>query len=1082
MPPFDVSARISVENAFTQPLNKLEKDAKSAEDALKKLGTATNFSQGGAATPPNMGSLMSQIDQMKAQAAQLQNSYKEMLPKPEGPNAFVSSLTQVQSGMSGVIGIVGKFIPVLAGAFTIAGIKNLVMDLTELGLVADQASARFVAFSGGAISAARNMELMDAAVGNAMSRMDKMSMISRIMSLDLADSAEEAANIAEMALVLGAAGASATDRISNFTRMLSTGVVRGLASYGINVQEAKKRANELMIANNGMTKQEATSAAVLEFSAKKMQQVEQAGGKAATATREYGSAWADLRLALAEKISPVIEPVIRGAVNLVSGGAKAVEEIGKTGAIDAAVKAREDLEQADAALAAAEAKWQEGLADPNAPLLTYKMMLDKARDDKEAALILYQIAKAALGSAEDFASLAANTQKLNQELKESESALAYQKAINELVDKSSGINALSASLGTLSQTMTDMSKGTPEMPKIGANVLAVDTVAIREYISAVRLVDPVLAALAAKTLVTVDSLDAQQRAIINTATSMSDHNAALQLLAAKTLGAGASILDLINKFDSLPSAVQSAINGIGGFTAALTALEEKANMNVSVGVVVSGMASALSEVDSLALSVAGIVSPAQLDQFRGQMRSDLENYYANVGAVDKFEMDAGKARHLDYWKGIVDNTKDALKDQEKAVKDHNAEMKKLETETSGRIKSVLAEGLKVTPTQAMATALGTYADQGLESARRLQAIAERGRAELKRHPDWAGFLKIPEDILNGSDLALKAWAAQTKEDVADLSRPDLINWDAFIGDYKKQLDKETAQGLTMDIALGKIKEAGLLGGSEEEARKRIAQKLGIGEPSITFDSEFKVNEGAGGQIITDVLAGKPALEVPVELKVLNSTILDRLDKLNNPPPIPEPPTTSLTPTGTAFKQPPLPEPTVTPAERAEYDRKRRQLLEGGSEIPQPPPPVKALTPTTFGLINTVPPVPPTPLPVPPKAPVLGYPDIDITKMPDKSAEFGTQGRKWLEWTVKGWDQGMPDIDLGSSFIHGLDSAGVESRDQFENAGKQFGHLVGGAFSKAVIEDVKGARNDIAWVIAPAVAEILKSGNKGREMP
>jgi hypothetical protein len=1088
MPPFDVSARITVEDAFSGPLDKLIAKSKEANLSLGQVGTGGGM--------PGGSLFMNQMQNLQLQSKDIASEFSALGQGGAGGGlgGVAAGAGQASLAMGGLMGTVGKLIPGLMALGTIVGIKNLISDLTELGLTAEQISARFTAFSGGAIQAATNMAAMDTAVGNAMSRMDKMAMISRIMSLDLADSAEQAAEVAKMALILGAAGASASDRISNFTRMLSTGVVRGLAAYGINVQEVKKRSNELMIINADMTKQEATSAAMLEFAAAKMAQVEAAGGKAATTTREFGSAWEDLKLAVAEKISPIIEPVIVKAKEIVEGGSKSIEAAGRIGAIDRAVEARKKLEAADEELAAAEAKFNEEQASrPYGATVNVQSWLKTATETRDAALAAYAIAKASLGVGTDFANLAMNITEANFALSKSDVALAYQAAINDLVSKSSGVLALGASLGTLSQSLKDLGAGVQAMPKIGDNILAIDTGGLMEYIATVRSLNPLMQETSDKALAQVGSFDAQQRAILATATAMQDHNAALELLAEKTLGAGASISDLISKFDTLPGPVRTAINEIGGFTAALEAMQDKARQPISLGIRVTGMSQALSEVDTLALGVAGIVDPAQLTQFRDQMRSDLESYYASVGNIDKFELDAGKARHLDYWKDIIKNTQDYQKKDEQAAKDHNAEMQKLETSTRSNIQSVMSEGLKVTPAQMLATAQGTYADQALESVRRLQAIAERGRAELKKHPDWAGFLQIPPNILSGSDLALQTWAAQMKEDVSDLSQPGLINWDAFIEGYRKKLDKETAKGITMDMALTKIKDAGLLSGSDEERRKRVAQMLGISEPSVTFDTYFKPDEKAYGTLISDVLGGRKAAEIPAEIKLTNPEVLDRLEKLNNGSFIPIPPANATAPpSGAAYKFATMPEPELTPAEKAEYNRKKRQLLESGSEIPQPPPMPNPYVgfipqpppPSALGFFNTPygPPTPPTPLPSLPKPGQLGYADIDITKMGDQSAPFMNQGKKWLEWTAKGWDQGMPDLNLGSSFIQGLDSASVESRDQFEGAGKNLGHMVGGAFNKAVLEDVKDTRHDLAWLIAPAVAEILKSSNKGREMP
>ena len=129
-------------------------------------------------------------------------------------------------------------------------------------------------------------------------------------------------------------------------------------------------------------------------------------------------------------------------------------------------------------------------------------------------------------------------------------------------------------------------------------------------------------------------------------------------------------------------------------------------------------------------------------------------------------------------------------------------------------------------------------DAALESARRLNAIAERGREELAKHADWAGALKIPPDILAGSEEGLKAWAAKTSEDVQNLTRPDLINWDAFLANWDQGLLDEAAKSRTMDQALDMLVKCGRVGPeAKAAAKKKIEEMFGAG-PEITFASFF----------------------------------------------------------------------------------------------------------------------------------------------------------------------------------------------------------------------------------------------------
>ena len=150
------------------------------------------------------------------------------------------------------------------------------------------------------------------------------------------------------------------------------------------------------------------------------------------------------------------------------------------------------------------------------------------------------------------------------------------------------------------------------------------------------------------------------------------------------------------------------------------------------------------------------------------------------------------------------------------------------------------------------TGLGQYQDAPLESVRRLDAIIQRGFSELSAHPDWAALLEIPADVLSGGEDALRAWAIQTRDSVANLARPDLINWDAFVAEFARQKEEATAKALTLDIAVGKLAQAGLLApGNEASAKMQIAQMLGLDTPEIAaasiaqgFQTAFDANNPA----------------------------------------------------------------------------------------------------------------------------------------------------------------------------------------------------------------------------------------------
>jgi hypothetical protein len=340
---------------------------------------------------------------------------------------------------------------------------------------------------------------------------------------------------------------------------------------------------------------------------------------------------------------------------------------------------------------------------------------------------------------------------------------------------------------------------------------------------------------------------------------------ALKLLAQAALGGSSDVMDLVQNYQKLPPEVQAAADKLGLFSNAVAYLKNQAAGGVTVDVSVNGLDAALQEIDRMSLSLAGIMDPAAIRQFNYNARQEATAHWNSMGQIDKFGMDLEKATILGGLQDIVTATVNNHKTLEQEAANHYTNLATSATELTGKITTALKSGSEVTAADMLASQAGTYQDAALESAKRLQAVAERGFAEIKAHPDWAAALKIPPEVLAGTDIGLKAWAAKTKIDVTDLARPDLIDWPAFIRQMEDQLNREAAQGITIDRAVVELKSAGLLQGmSEEERKKKVAKLMGIEDPSITIESLFK-DTTKKGDLVTQYLAGKSAEEVPAKL-------------------------------------------------------------------------------------------------------------------------------------------------------------------------------------------------------------------------
>lgn len=137
--------------------------------------------------------------------------------------------------------------------------------------------------------------------------------------------------------------------------------------------------------------------------------------------------------------------------------------------------------------------------------------------------------------------------------------------------------------------------------------------------------------------------------------------------------------------------------------------------------------------------------------------------------------------------------------------------------------------------------IGEYVDKWDEDARRLDAIAARGFAELEAHPDWAGILKIPENVLRAGEDALKSWAQQTSEDVRNLFRPDLLvdNLDAAVRAVEEYLQQQAARETSIEMITRAAIEKGV---TPEDAKMMVADMFG--------DTEL-----AGETMATNVIGG-----------------------------------------------------------------------------------------------------------------------------------------------------------------------------------------------------------------------------------
>jgi len=241
--------------------------------------------------------------------------------------------------------------------------------------------------------------------------------------------------------------------------------------------------------------------------------------------------------------------------------------------------------------------------------------------------------------------------------------------------------------------------------------------------------------------------------------------------------------------------------------------------------------SALSGILSGLVAQKDVLSAAEITSAYSKARDQAEGFYFWLEGADE----ASKALYISNWK-------DAFLEEGVLRRESIRERERLESEAAraseqrlkslqNTIQTVLQRGREVKPFDFALTEAGIYEDAPLENARRLQAIVERGFSELDAHPDWAGILQIPQEILTGSEIQLKQWAATTEQAVSNLADPSRINWDAFLREFQKQMEFEAGQEAVIAEAMKRLTEAGLIGGFKKaDVKRQLEVAVGKKDP------------------------------------------------------------------------------------------------------------------------------------------------------------------------------------------------------------------------------------------------------------
>ncbi|GAB4565366.1 MAG: hypothetical protein Kow0047_15910 [Anaerolineae bacterium] len=876
-----ITGQLVAENEFTPVLRELEQEAQQAQDSLSRIDDSID-SQSARSKIEQINQAIDELHQKAAAGKNIKAADIERLRDlADWLSAQRAGLDEIEQGaqrargsFSELLGAVRRAQAAMLGFFGAFATSKLIaftMELVRAGAQAQMVGRIFqnVARQAGIAGDQLIAEMSRAAEGT-IDQTRLMIIANRALMAGGAELADKLPKLLEIAR----AASLATGQDINFVfDTLVRGIVKAspllidnadiYIRIGDAVEEWAEKQGKAVDRLTETERRVAIANAVIEQGTRFIQQFGLDGETAADQLQSLPAAIEDVKSALGELALQI------GVVQVLEDLADALRVLAGTDELTQAIRQMDRL-----------IKELEELGGQGAAVYflnqVYDIYLSRLPDDQKAdALRALNVEieramtnfQAAGGGMADFGT--AEEEAAEKAARAREELEAFNRALREAQMAASSVDALQTKLGQLAAQLDAMAAGLPRMPEIGAALGEIDTGALRAYLAELARVRPEMQSAVEATLRHVDAVEAAQRELIRHAESARTAGGALHYLASETMGASNSALDLIRNYDRLSPVLQSAVDHIADAATMLSLLRREAERPIAPDVRLQELESGMRQIDSMMLRLAGILPADRIREMWSRALTEYQAYFQSQGEVTEFEMRLFQAQFMQRWDEVVQGIRDKYNQMRKAAEQGAKGFFESAGQLSSAIQSALRAGVEVAPEDMLATQAGTYQDKALEAARRLEAIAQRGFAEIEAHPDWVALLKIPPDVLSGSEEQLKAWAARTKQDVMDLARPDLINWDAFIENFRQLQEREAARELTIDIAVEKLQAAGidLTGTTEEDLKRQVAETLGLAMPSLSIEALFQAKEGAAADLINQITGGTGALSVPVSLQM-----------------------------------------------------------------------------------------------------------------------------------------------------------------------------------------------------------------------
>ena len=242
------------------------------------------------------------------------------------------------SGILGTLGGLGKTAGIVGGALGVAG-GAVVKFAGDLATSAAPAEAVTNTFKNLAASigeeAAPMLEQLRQATRGMVADTDLMQATNKFMSMGLADSSEEAAKLAEMATQLGSAmGMDATASMEDFALMLANQAIPRLDNFGISSGQVRTRIDELMAADQNLTREQAFMQAVMEQGETSMAKIGEQSGTTAASMAQVQAQLENLKISIGTALLPILGELAKAVTPLIQEiGPVLVDVAGQVGGV-----------------------------------------------------------------------------------------------------------------------------------------------------------------------------------------------------------------------------------------------------------------------------------------------------------------------------------------------------------------------------------------------------------------------------------------------------------------------------------------------------------------------------------------------------------------------------------------------------------------------------------------------------------------------------------------------------------------------------------------------------------------------------